>query len=206
VANTSPTVEGSSDEQLVARLRAGDDAAFDQLVSRYQDKVYGLAVRLSGNASDAEEILQDAFLQVYRKISQFRSEAKFSTWLYRIATNSALMHRRANKRHQAEPLDDYLPKFSEDGHFDYSTIIGLDLADRADDLLERQEIAEKTLAAVARLSDTYRETFVLRDIEGLSTEEVSEILGIDPGVVRTRLHRARLMMRGFLGELVGAKA
>jgi RNA polymerase sigma-70 factor (ECF subfamily) len=206
VANPSPTIEGSSDEQLVARLRAGDDAAFDQLVSRYQDKVYGLALRLSGNASDAEEILQDAFLQVYRKIGQFRSEAKFSTWLYRIATNSALMHRRSNKRHIAEPLDDYLPKFSDEGHIDFAANAGLDLADRADDLLERKEIAEKTLAAVARLSDTYRETFVLRDIEGLSTEEVSEILGIDPGVVRTRLHRARLMMRGFLGELVGAKA
>src|SRR5947207_15029500 len=101
MSNPSPVTDPKSDEALVARVRLSDEQAFDDLVTRYQDKVYGLVLRLSGNASDAEEILQDTFLQVYRKIDQFRSEARFSTWLYRIAMNSALMHRRSNKRHKA---------------------------------------------------------------------------------------------------------
>jgi RNA polymerase sigma-70 factor (ECF subfamily) len=192
----------TSDDRLIARLRGGDDDAFDELVARYQDKVYGLALRLSGNPSDAEEILQDTFLQVYRKLDQFRAEARFSTWLYRVATNSALMHRRTNKRFQAEPLDDYLPRFDEEGHI-HPDLDSRRVA-RADELLERKELAERTLAAVAELPDLYRETFVLRDIEGLATEEVASILGIDAGAVRTRLHRARLMMRRSLGEMVGA--
>jgi len=199
-----PPVNGKSDLALIARVRSGDEDAFDALVERYQDKVYGLALRLSGNSSDAEEILQDTFLQVYRKLDQFREEARFSTWLYRVATNTALMHGRSKRRHQAEPLDDYLPKFDETGTFASSADFGR--AARADELLERKQLAQKALEAVDRLSDLYRAVFVLRDIEDLSTEETAEILGLDPGVVRTRLHRARLMLRGYLGNLVGGES
>jgi len=203
MSTATPPLDSNDDLELIARARAGDGAAFDALVERYQSKVYGLALRLSGNPSDAEEILQDTFLQVYRKLDQFRQEAKFSTWLYRVATNSALMHGRSRRRHQAEPLETYLPKFDETGGFADGTAAEFGRAARADELLERKELAQRAMEAVDQLSELYRTVFVLRDIEGLSTEEAAEVLGVDPGAVRTRLHRARLMLRGYLGNLVG---
>jgi RNA polymerase sigma-70 factor (ECF subfamily) len=187
----------ASDPALVARVRAGEDAAFDELVARHQEKVYGIALRLTGNAADAEEILQDTFLAVYRKLSSFREQSKFTTWLYRVATNTALMHLRSGKRHQAEPLDQYLPQFDQSGHFIDATPVP-----RADDLVERKQLADQAMQAVERLAEPYRAVFVLRDVEDLSTQETAEILEIDPGVVRTRLHRARLMLRGWLHEVV----
>jgi len=203
MSTAAPPIDPASDLALVARARAGDSMAFDTLVERHQGKVYGLALRLSGNPSDAEEILQDTFLQVYRNLHQFREEAKFSTWLYRVATNSALMHGRTRRRHRAEPLEGYLPRFDETGGFADGTAADFERAARADELLERKELAQRALEAVDQLSELYKTVFVLRDIEGLSTEETAEVLGVDPGAVRTRLHRARLMLRGYLGNLVG---
>jgi RNA polymerase sigma-70 factor (ECF subfamily) len=199
--------EGSndaSDESLVERARAGEKRAFDALVRRHQEKVYSLALRLSGSERDAEEVLQETFLQIYRKLDSFRGESRFSTWLFRIAANGALMHRRAKARRQTESLEEYLPKFNEAGRLER---LDLDYgrAARADDLLERRELRQQVLEAIDRLPETYRATFTLRDLEELSTEETAEVLDLDPTVVRTRLHRARLMMRGFLGAVTGGE-
>ncbi len=192
----------ASDEILVAAIRAGDDTAFDTLVMRYQERVHRLARRLSGDANDAEEILQDTFMQVYRKLDTFRGDSRFSTWLYRVATNCALMHRRSRQRHQAESLEAYLPLFDESGRHaridvDYSR------AARVDEILERQQLAEAAMRALAGLPEMYRSVFVLRDLEELSTAEAAEVLQIEPSAVRQRLHRARLMLRGYLGRQVG---
>ena len=194
----------ASDESLVERARAGEKRAFDTLVRRYQERVYSLAVRLCGSERDAEEILQETFLQIYRKLDSFRGESRFSTWLFRIAANGALMHRRANARRQTESLEEYLPTFNDAGRLER---LDLDYgrAARADELLERRELTERVLEAIERLPETYRATFTLRDLEELSTEETAEVLDLDPAVVRTRLHRARLMMRGFLGALTGGE-
>jgi RNA polymerase sigma-70 factor, ECF subfamily len=194
----------ATDEALVEAARSGDEGAFDALVRRYQEKVYGLALRLSGNPSDAEEILQEAFLKAYQHLAEFRGDAKFSTWLFRIATNAALMLRRARRHRATESLEDYLPRFREDGRLArFDLVYGR--AGRVDQIIERGELARQIKEAVERLPDDYRVVVELRDLEELSTEETAEILGVSPEIVSTRLHRARLMLRGYLGHLAGGE-
>jgi RNA polymerase sigma-70 factor (ECF subfamily) len=194
-----------TDEQLAARAAAGDESAFEAIVTRYQSRVFRLAWRLTGSESDAADVLQETFLQVYRKIATFRGASRFGTWLYRIATNAALMHRRARARRPAEPLDDFLPGFDGDG-LHAATPAEIRAAEDVERRLDRRRLAEKALAAVDRLPDAHREAFVLRDLEEMSTAEVADVLGLDPAAVRQRVHRARMMLRGYLGALTGGKA
>jgi RNA polymerase sigma-70 factor, ECF subfamily len=193
--------DGATDEDLVARAIAGDEPAFETLVERHQHRAYGLARRLVGSESDAQDVLQESFLNVYRKLSSFRGDARFSTWLYRIVTNAALMHRRARARRPLEPLDGFLPRFDGDGR-----LVGepaeLEAAAHAVERLDRQALAEKAQAGIERLPELYRTAFVLRDLEELTTDEVAELLGVGGDVVRQRVHRARLMLRGYLSDAV----
>ena len=197
-----PTPE-PSDEQLAARAAAGDDSAFEAIVRRYQGRVFRLACRLTTD-TDAPDVLQDTFLQVYKHLASFRGDSQFRTWLYRIASNAALMHRRARARRPAEPLDVFLPRFDTNGRH-VATPTELQVASRADELLDRKVLAAKARDVVARLPDLYRDAFVLRDLEELSTEDVAQTLGVAPATVRQRVHRARLMLRGYLSDLVGVK-
>jgi len=197
-----PGVE-PSDELLAARAAAGDSSAFETIVQRYQARVFRLACRLTSD-TDAPDVLQDTFLQVYRHLPSFRGESQFGTWLYRIATNAALMHRRASTRRPAESLEAYLPQFDADGTHS-ATPAELQVASRADELLDRQTLADRARDVIARLPDTYRDAFVLRDLEDMPTARVAQVLGIEPAAVRQRVHRARLMLRGYLSDLVGVK-
>jgi RNA polymerase sigma-70 factor (ECF subfamily) len=192
-----------TDEALAARAADGDDTAFELIVERYESRIFRLACRLTSD-TDAPDVLQETFLQVYRHLSSFRGESRFGTWLYRVATNAALMHRRASARRPAEPLDVYLPRFDADGGH-AGTPAELQLASRADELLDRQFLAEQARAVISRLPDVYRDAFVLRDLEEMSTADVAEALGIPPATVRQRVHRARLMLRGYLSALAGVK-
>ena len=191
----------SSDEALAARAAARDDTAFEMLVTRYQSRVFRLACRLTSE-TDAPDVLQETFLQVYRHLGAFRGDSRFSTWIYRIATNAALMHRRAHGRRPAESLETFLPRFDADGKH-LATPEALLMASRVDELLDRKQLVEKARAAIEQLPNLYREAFVLRDLEELPTAEVAEVLGVEPATVRQRVHRARLMLRGYLSELVG---
>jgi len=192
------------DEVLAARAAAGEEPAFAELVSRYQARVYRLACRLTADEGDAKDVLQEAFLAAYRGLPAFRGESRFSSWLYRIATNAALMQRRARARRPAESLEAFLPRFDADGvHAAEPADLGA--ASRADELLDRKLLAEKARAGLERLPDIYREAFVLRDLEEMTTAEVAELLGIDAAAVRQRVHRARLLLRGYLSDLVGVK-
>jgi RNA polymerase sigma-70 factor (ECF subfamily) len=173
-------------------------------VARYQARVYRLACRLTGSEGDAKDVLQEIFLAVHRGLPAFRAEARFSTWLYRIATNAALMQRRARARRPTESLEAFLPRFDADGRH-AAEPADLMAASRADEMLDRKLMAEKARAGLDRLLDIYRDAFVLRDLEEMSTSEVAELLGIDPAAVRQRVHRARLMLRGYLSDLVGVK-
>jgi RNA polymerase sigma-70 factor, ECF subfamily len=197
-----PSVE-PSDETLAARAAGGDDAAFEAIVQRYQARVYRLACRLTSD-TDAPDVLQETFLQVYRHLSSFRGESRLATWLYRIATNAALMHRRATARRPAESLEEYLPRFDADGRH-MATPVELQVASHADELLDRQFLAGRARDGIAMLPDLYREAFVLRDLEEMSTDHVARALGVEPATVRQRVHCARLMLRGYLSDLVGAK-
>ena len=197
-----PTAD-SSDEALAARAAAGDDRAFEEIVARYERRVFRLACRLTSE-TDAPDVLQNTFLQVYRHLPSFRGESRFATWLYRIATNVALMLRRARTRKPAESLDAFMPRFDEHGmHADLPA--QLQVASRADELIDRQALVKKARAGIARLPDVYRDAFVLRDLEEMSTTDVAQVLGVEPATVRQRVHRARLLLRGYLSDLVGVK-
>jgi RNA polymerase sigma-70 factor (ECF subfamily) len=189
----------TSDEVLAARAAAGDDPAFEALVVRYQRRVFRLACRLTSE-TDAADVVQETFMQVYRHLSTFRGGAQFSTWLYRVAINAGLMHRRARARRPAQSLDEFMPRFDADGRH-VQTPDALRIPSRVDELIDRRLLAKKVQAALQRLPDLYREAFVLRDLEELSTADVAQLLGVEPATVRQRVHRARLMVRGYLSEL-----
>jgi RNA polymerase sigma-70 factor, ECF subfamily len=196
-------LEEPTDETLVARAASGDDSAFEAIVERHQARVFRLACRLTSE-TDAPDVLQETFLRVYRHLASFRGESQFRTWLYRVASNTALMHRRAATRRPAEPLDVFLPRFDAEGRH-AATPAELQVASHADELLDRQFLAQKARDVIARLPDVYRDAFVLRDLEDMSTEDVAQALGVAAATVRQRVHRARLMLRGYLSDLVGVK-
>ena len=190
------------DEALARRAAEGALEAFDTLVLRYQARIYRLASRMVG-LDDAADVVQEAFLSAYRYVRAFRQDAKFSTWMYRIATNAALMHLRSKARRPSNSLEEYLPTFEDDGSH-AGTPAQLQIAVNAEERLDRQWLAEKAATALAALPEPQRSAFVLRDLEDLSTSEVAEILDIEPAAVRQRVHRARLVLRGMLTEMVGA--
>lgn len=192
------------DETLAARAAAGEERAFGELVSRYQARVFRLACRLTADDGEAKDALQEAFLAAYRGLPGFRGASRFSTWLYRIAANAALMMQRARARRPTESLEAFLPRFDAEG-VHAALPADLQAASRADEILDRRMLAEKARAGLDRLPEIYRAAFVLRDLEEMSTAEVAEVLGIDAAAVRQRVHRARLMLRGYLGELVGKR-
>jgi RNA polymerase sigma-70 factor (ECF subfamily) len=194
----------NTDEALAARAAAGDGAALEELVKRFQDRVYRLAYRLTGDEEEAADVLQETFLAVCRHLGRFRGESRFSTWLYRIAANAALMKRRARTRRPAESLEPYLPAFDEDGRH-AATPSELQTVCRIEDVLDHKALAARAMEGVARLPESYRAPFVLRDLEEIPTAEVGEILGLEPAAVRQRVHRARLMLRGHLSALVEVK-
>jgi RNA polymerase sigma-70 factor, ECF subfamily len=186
------------DETLADGARRGTQGAFDILVSRYQARVYRLAMRLSRNASDAEEITQETFLHAHRGMTSFHAESKFGTWLYRIAVNEALMRKRAATRRPTwslEALDavDGRGQRRTDGNAQPGDSVPL-----ADDLLERKRLAERVRGALNRLDADTRAALVLRDLEELSADQAADILGISPEAVRQRAHRGRAKLRDLL--------
>jgi RNA polymerase sigma-70 factor, ECF subfamily len=199
----SASATDPTDETLAAQAAGGETSAFEAIVGRYQARVFRLACRLTSD-TEAPDVLQETFLQIYRHLPSFRGESQFGTWVYRIAVNAALMHRRATARRPAEPLDRFLPGFDASGKH-LATPAELQVASCADELLDRRFLAEKARDGIARLPDLYRDAFVLRDLEEMSTADVAETLGVDPATVRQRVHRARLMLRGYLSDLIGVK-
>ena len=183
-----------SDEELVRIAQAGDTRAFDELVTRYKDKVYRLSFKILRHEEDASEALQDSFLSAYRGLKNFKAESTFSTWLYRIATNASLMKYRKRRDHHFS-LDQPMGR-EEDGEPlqipDWSTQPVQELLDS-----ETREIMEE---GVDRLSEELRTVFVLRDIEGLSNAEVAEVLDLSVAAVKSRLHRARIELRERLSR------
>ena len=190
---TGASLASLSDGALVAPLKSGEADAFEELLRRYEGKVYGLARSITRNESDAQDALQDAFLSIYRKIGSFKEEASLSTWIYRIATNAALMKVRGRRRDErAIPMEDYMPKYDESGH---RAAASPDWPPRGDEELLRGELREILNRSIGELPPDYRTVFVLRDQEGLSTQEVAKVLELSVPAVKSRLHRARLFLR-----------
>ena len=196
-AETTP-----SDDDLVALAARGDVAAFSELVQRHQEKVYALALRLLRDPADAEEVVQETFLAALEKLPGFRGEAAFTTWLHRVAANGALMRlrrrRRAPEVATEQPLEELLPRFDAHGRIDSG--VRHDWSKRADEQLADREVRLAIEEAVQNLPEDYRIVFLLRDVEGLSSEEMAGLLGISVAAVKSRLHRARLALREKLGS------
>jgi RNA polymerase sigma-70 factor, ECF subfamily len=184
----------AADDELVRIAQGGENRAFDELVRRYQDKVYRLSYKILRHEDDAAEALQDAFLSAYRGLGKFKSESTFSTWLYRIATNASLMKYR--KRRDNHVSLDQSQSASEDAE-------PLQLADwtaQPPEELLTAETRQVMAEGVERLPEELRTVFVLRDIEELSNAEVAEILGLSVAAVKSRLHRGRIQLRERLNR------
>ena len=184
------------DHELIARLRSGDAAAIETLMERFTPRLYRLAHGITRNAADAEEVVQDVLATIAQKLDTFQGRAALWTWLYRVTTNAALNKRRG-KRYEVEvPLEPDLPAFRADGHREGDRAFLLaDWSQRPDEALLSKEARALLDRALARLPAEYRTVVVLRDVEELSNEEASRILGDSVGSVKSRLHRARMALR-----------
>ena len=182
----SPPIQGDAD--LLARLRAGDEAAYEELVRGETRHLLAVARRLLRNEEDAQDAVQQAFLSAFRALPEFNGQSRLTTWLHRIVTNAALMKLRTRGRRPEDSIEDLLPTFLEDGHH---TEQFSEWALPADTKLLRREARAHVRAAIDALPDGYRTVLLLRDIEEMSTEEAARTLGLNPNTVKIRLHRAR---------------
>jgi RNA polymerase sigma-70 factor (ECF subfamily) len=190
----NPGPAGDPREQdLIARVQRGEHESFYELVRPYERRVYAAALAILRNESDAEDAAQEAMLKAFANIRQFRAEARFSTWLIQITVNQALMRRRRERTVVMEGIDD-----RRDDESDYAPRDFADWREIPSEALERKEIRQRLAGALATLDHKYREVFMLRDMEQLNIQETAETLGISPAAVKTRLLRARLMLRDLL--------
>jgi len=200
--------ERMPETELIARSIAGDGEAFGALVQPYLGLFSAGIQRILQDQLDTQDALQEALLSIFTELHRFQGKSKFSTWGYRVCLNEALMLRRSRIRRREDTIEDFLPPFTPEGH--HMGKEGLkDLSQEATALerVEEAQVREKVQEGLNRLSDEQRSVFVLRDLEGMDTEEVASMLGISRGLVRQRLHRARLGLRGVLSPfLVGGKS
>jgi RNA polymerase sigma-70 factor (ECF subfamily) len=180
---------------LIAQLRAGDEAAFEQVVRAYGGRLLAVARRIVDSEEDARDVVQDAFLNAFRALDRFEGNAKLSTWLHRIVVNAALMKLRTRKRKPEQSIETLLPAFLDDGHHE-ERFQSWD--EPVDKLMERAENRELVRKQIDALPEGYRTVLVLRDIEGLDTEETAKVLGLSVNAAKIRLHRARQALRTLL--------
>lgn len=196
----------TTDQALVERFQtSGDRAAFEELVRRHRDRVYGLALRMMKNEDEALDIVQETFLSAFRKLPEFRGDSQFGSWVYRIAANFALMRIRHKKvvDQVQEPMDGLGDRFKEDGRW---AIFPTGLwARRGDDALLDSELRQKLIQAVEGLPEMHRAVFMLRDVEGLSYDEIAKTLETTVSAIKSRLHRARLALRQELQDYFEGK-
>lgn len=181
------------DRELLSRAQAGEMDAFEDLVERHRDKVFGVAQRILRSAADAAEVAQDTFLSAYQHLMEFRGEAAFGSWVHRIAANQALMRLRHQKVVQSAVDELRGPEFNHRG-----SLIDPprpEWARDAEDQVLDAELREAIQQATDRLPDAYKQVFLLKDVEGLSYEQIAEATGDSIPAIKSRLHRARLALR-----------
>ena len=184
------------DADLVEALRRQEPGAAEALVAAYGDRVYRLAIRITGNSSDAEEVVQDALWAATRKIDTFRGTAAFGSWVYRITANAAYQKRRGRRvERNRVSWDELGPSFDQTGE---SVEPGIDWSPRLRDPVLQAELQSVLRAAIDELPEEHRATFLLHDVEGLSNPEIAETLQVKPATVKSRVHRARLFLRARL--------
>ena len=190
------------DAALVGQLRGGDAGAAEALVDAYGDRVYRLAIGITGNASDAEEVVQDTLWTVSRKIDTFRGAAAFGSWLYRITANTAYQKVRGRRSRRNEASwGDRAPSFDEKGQH---AEVSVDWSRRLKDPAIEAELRSVLCATVDELPVDHRTAFLLHDVEGLSNPEIAETLHVRLGAIKSRVHRARIFLRRRLTDYMGA--
>jgi RNA polymerase sigma-70 factor (ECF subfamily) len=187
--------DGARERDLLLQVQRGERELFYELVRPYERRVYAAALAILRNEQDAEDAAQEAMLKAFANIRQFRAEARFSTWLIQITVNEALMRRRRERTVHMEGIDDRRDDESEYAPRDFA-----DWREIPSETLERKEVRQRLAEALATLDRKYREVFVLRDMEHLNIQETAEALGITVASVKTRLLRARLMLRDLLAS------
>lgn len=179
-----------TEQELVRAAAGGDTEAFEQLVRTYENKIYHLALRMCGSSEEAGDIAQEAFLAAWRGLPSFRGESNFATWLYRLTSNAAIDYLRRQKKERGDmSLDD--------------EELGLDAVDTGpgpQDAAEQTEVQSAVAAGLRQLSEGHRQVLVLREIQGLSYEEIAAVLEVDLGTVKSRISRARAALRKILLE------
>jgi RNA polymerase sigma-70 factor (ECF subfamily) len=191
--------EVAFDRVLVDRFKSGDQSAFDEMVSRYWDRIYSMVNQLLRNQQDAEEVTQDAFIRAHRGLSNFRGESAFSTWLYQIATNLARNRYWYWWRRKRDRSVSFDAPLSADNETTLADLIPADVA-TPDDITVTQEFVNRIAHGMERLGAKHREILILRNVKNLSYEEIAGILGISVGTVKSRIARARESLRAKLGE------
>ncbi len=187
--------QANDDRELIRRIKAGDHQAFEALFTRHLPRVYRQAIRLVGNEAEAEEVAQDVFVSVYKKAHTFRGHSAFSTWLYRLTANAAITKLRKRKRSKETALDEYLPKFRDDGEH-LKPIV--DWSQDVESAVARTEVQRLIQQALDELPPLDKAVVVLSDQEELSNRDIAKALGLTIPAVKARLHRARLILRGGL--------
>jgi len=197
MSSVVPGARVDADADLVAALRAEEPDAAERLVERFGDRVYRLAMRITGSKEDAEEAAQDALWTAARKIGMFKGESAFGSWIYRITANAAYQKLRTRRQKSAEiAMDDVLPSLDDERHFEPMD----DWANRVDERALQGELRQVLQDAIDGLPDEYRTALVMHDVEGLSNPDIAETLGISLPAVKSRVHRSRLYVRKRLAD------
>lgn len=192
------------DNSLVKLVQKGDTSAFEELIKRYEDKIYSLAYRILHDKEEAYDVLQETAISAFKNINKFKGKSSFSTWIYRIALNFTLMRKRKQKSllKKAQIVqpedDDKLPQFAEISETQNVT----DWSDNPTLNLENEELKNLLLNSLNQLPEKYRNVLILKELEGRPVEEVAKILGISTSATKTRLHRGRLYLRWLLDKYV----
>ena len=184
-----------TERDFVQRLKANDPAAYEELIETYAEMVFRVAYRILKDEQDAEDAMQETFLSIHRRIQSFRGESKFSSWLYRVATNVALDALRARKRYRG-----HFTELSDDQDDEMEAQLTDALQPLPEEQLTRQETQERIYAILSAMSPKLSEAFVLYEIEGLSMQETADALGISLSTAKVRVHRARLQLQTELSR------
>jgi RNA polymerase sigma-70 factor, ECF subfamily len=194
---TQPKEDKKLEEALVRDFQRGDLEAYDKIANIYQKKIYGLSFNLTRNQMDAQDVTQEVLLTLFRKIHTFQGKSAFSSWVYRITLNASYMKLRSKKKEPNVSIDELMPSFNGAG-FQQEKI--QDWSESTESLLFTNETRDVIRKAIDLLPEKEKVVFLLRDIEGLSTEKAGEILDLTVPAVKSRLHRARLFLRKKLSS------
>jgi RNA polymerase sigma-70 factor, ECF subfamily len=191
-----------TEAQFIARLVARDEAAFNQLVTLYERRIFALVYRMLGRRDEAEDLSQEVFVQVFKAIDQFRGDSKLSTWMYRIAVNLCKNKTKYLARRHAGDQDD-IDAMAERVPFSAAKGVSVGDISRPDELVEGMQLEMVVKRAIGELEAEFREVLVLRDVEDLSYEEIAAVTGLPDGTVKSRIHRARAQLRALVEKAMG---